>query len=477
MTTRILQIKRSENRFGWVIRFASASSGIITFMGLVGTQPLWLATLLASVSVVLASVGWTFLLRAWPRANRRERGMLLRLVALPVLGLVVLSSSVIGIFGLATPQAIRQDMVQITDEVAPVIQAQRSRIEAEQQLLPLLEQAAREFAAMAEDEATRGRFTGHRGRRGRIYGDLKALAGNFEAAANTFREGQEGARLALREAQIALGQLRRLSLEAGSGRQELRRASEGYRQALETLAGALTRARLSPLESTLSIVEAGIAQQRRSTTTARSARRREREEAAATAVGQIAAQSQRRLDDLVGGLPSDSPQLLPMRLALPVEAVAKHWPYILPLAAYVLAIDLVLPALMIVMLGFLHQRLRHSSGTLSEDGGQEALSEALEPRQVAGRVSAAPTMGLTPMQAEGTTVQPSGTVTSNLSKRQETAQAAMNVRPETQVDGPQPVPDIQQTQRAAPRRPLPNSPASTQAIKAFLERHRYDRTG
>ncbi|MCB9717019.1 MAG: hypothetical protein H6712_24395 [Myxococcales bacterium] len=362
MRSSIREIEPLRRRLTVVLWIVAVVSGLLTYWGLAALLPRPKAILLALVSVILATTSWGFLIAQWGRGSTQDRHQLTVLFAMPVALLVCLTSTFLAFYGMALPEAQRRDLVQIVDEASTLTQELERRRSAEQRLIPVLEAAARSYRDAAEEERASGRYSGRRGRRGSVFAGLETLASSFEEAARVMQEDEQDAAQALRDARTTLLAMRGLAVSAAADANALREASLQFEQHLLRLNAALTRAGESPVENVLSVIEGGLAQQQQTPITARRAKHRRQEAAGQKAVARMAHDTERRLEKVIGQLDRREIPVPMLRLALPFEAIAAHLEFVFPYLAYAVAIDLLLPVIALLMLGFVMQRLPQKQG-------------------------------------------------------------------------------------------------------------------
>lgn len=344
VTTRRLQI---------VCVFTAFASTILSYRGLRLIQPMPIAMLLSLVSLAVQLVAWGFLLRVWSKSSPAEHGQLIRVLGLPVGALILMTSTLVGSYSLAMPEAMRLARISRADEASGVVQALKGQLAQEDHLVAALTASSGDMQRAAASERETGRFTGRRSK-GKVFADLSALASSYEQAATLLSESKATREGALHRADALVLELQQLATRPATSADALEASNLAFSEKLLQLNTLLEKASTSVVEQALLGVDGGTEQQKLSPLTARSRKKRERQREATSAITKISALAQARVHQVAQQLPTQQVERRILRMPLPVEALEEQFVtgglgvYL----AYMVAVDFI-PVLALMMLGFL----------------------------------------------------------------------------------------------------------------------------
>lgn len=349
-----------------VLPLSGGGSAWLTYSGLTAFTERSVAVVLSAISFGLAWLCWGFLCEFAPRAGKRSRAGLRATVLYPTIVLVGLTSTTLGWMGLAVPEAEKLAMVSMVDEGAVVLKKLERQRAAEAGALPVLAAQAAEWEAMSEDERRNGRF--FRRGRGKITGDLGAIARAYGSACEMLEQDRRRFGEAGREAEAALEAMRRIADETSASTGEMKEASGKFSRQVYRFDEALAVLGVSSLDTALLGIDGAMSQQRNSPLISQGDRRREREKVATERITKMAEDARASVGAALQGVEREPVDVPLMRLPLAGEALAEHLAGVLHLGAYPVAIDLFLPPVCLLILSFLRRRLPRCEGAPSGEG-------------------------------------------------------------------------------------------------------------
>ncbi len=343
---------------------ASLTSGVLTYQGLMLLIGAWAQAL--PLAIVSVAIHWTvsrFLIRHYSKGSPPERRRLLATLVLPSAATVALTSTSLAVFFTATPLARKMEQAEITDQATAVVQEIKERRNEETSLVPLVQ------GLKKRHEAPEGKR-----KRGRLNSDMKALSRSLGEAETALEEGQSRSAAALQEADGILQEMRYITSTAGSGREVMEGSTQRFSGQLLALNEVLDRAQASPTENALRLVRSGVAQQRHMPVMGKTAAVRKRRQKGADAAAAMAADSLTEFEAAVEELDREPVEVPAFALMQPLALLKQYWDSLLWVISLCFAVDFLVPAVSVISLAYLTDRLRRRS---SERQVQEANVVAL----------------------------------------------------------------------------------------------------
>jgi hypothetical protein len=365
----------------WTGRFTSAGavcssvSMWVTLKGLLHTSgELSLAVPLTVASGIIAFLLFAFLCRAMPSQSAEVQGKLAMGVAVPGLAVVVATSTLMGILGMAAPEAQRLDMLRTVDLAEARLDEQLKQLKRQSEAVGIVESSAKGLVGVATREKEKGDLE-RRGESGKAYQDLIAISEAYEAAAEVLRADQKRREEAGQAATEALSKLRELTESTQANVESLRRISEPATQHLRVLSVSLAELERSALEGdVLAPVEAALAQQelipgRNQGKTSEGSQ--ERQQAAAGVVAQLGSQSHQQTVERLDLLRVEPRPHARFTLLSPADAVLEHLWSVAHLVAFPVALDIGFPLVALIALSLIQAPPRNGRGFNPSEQGHE----------------------------------------------------------------------------------------------------------
>lgn len=339
----------------------SGTSMWVTLKGLLHTSgDIAFAAPLTVASGIIAFLLFAYLFQAIPHQTPEMRGKLVLGVALPGLTVVVATSTLMGILGMAAPEAQRRDLVETVERADARLEERLKQLERQSEASVLLDAKAAEFANLAEEEKKSGSIE-RKGGRSRAYRDLTAISEAFAASAQRLRDDQERREQAGQAATKALSELRQLAESLQANVESLRQASEPVASHLRVASVALAELERSALDGeVLGPVEATLGQlalipvRGTGKTTKETQERTERMEAGAGLVAQLGIQAHAKARQALDLLRTEQDEKQERFTLLgPANAVIEHLWSVVHLVAFPVALDLGFPIVALIALSLM----------------------------------------------------------------------------------------------------------------------------
>ncbi len=334
------QYSQWSKRSVCLLVFSSVLSGIFTFNGLLGDYSFGFALLMASIGVVMSVAAFSFLFSQFPKAGWQKRKRLLW-VGLVASVLLLLTSTQYSIFGLSGDKAklhhLSVSLKQAEDKFSEIISIRKR----EQRLIPSLQNMEGVFRGMASREVTGGalsRKVGH----GPVSANLAGLSQGYKEAVSTLKRQDRAVNSLFTRGSRLLDDIRGVVND-----QELpvNAKNEQVQRKFMKLNTLFAEAQNSVLPSIVSLVE-------RIDSLFTAGSDRETDEVLKGVV-QPLAESKTLILSQIAELGSQEIRVPSFRVMGSQEAVITYWGICLPGFSYALAIDLVIPIMLLFFLTYL----------------------------------------------------------------------------------------------------------------------------